>query len=143
MANILIASPSYWAAVAALRGPQECVTDMVGAYRRKTTRLVDGANAIDGVDVLPPEGTYYAWADVRGLGMNSLALTRLALVEHGLNLIPGSAFGVGGEGFIRLSCTPTDEQIEEGLRRFARLAARARDEAGDRATVETAGRGGR
>jgi aspartate/methionine/tyrosine aminotransferase len=133
MANISIAAPSYWAAVAALHGPQDCVAEMVAEYHRKTKRLVEGANAIDGVTVPMPEGTYYAWADVGALGTNSLALTRLALAEFGLNLIPGSAFGIGGEGFVRLSCTPTDDQIEEGLRRLARLAARVREEAAGRA----------
>jgi aspartate/methionine/tyrosine aminotransferase len=127
MANISIAAPSYWAAVAALRGPQDRVAEMVAEYRRKASRLVEGANAIDGIEVLRPEGTYYAWADVRALGSNSLALTRIGLAEFGLNLIAGQSFGIGGEGFIRLSCTPTEEQIDEGLRRLGRLAARVRE----------------
>jgi aminotransferase len=117
MANISIASPSYWAAVAALRGPQDCVAEMVAAYWRKTQRLVEGANAIEGIDVTWPEGTYYAWADIRPLGIASRALAAKAL-EAGLGLIPGDAFGPGGRGFVRLSSTPTEGQIEEGLRRL-------------------------
>jgi aspartate/methionine/tyrosine aminotransferase len=128
--NISLSSPAYWAAVAALRGPQDIVTEMVAVYERKMADLHAGIRAIPGLHAQFPDGTYYLWTDVRETGMDDLTFTTVAQSE-GVRVNPGTTFGPGGAGYVRLSCTPTDAQIDEGTRRLARAVERARGDLPD------------
>jgi len=123
--NISLSSPAYWAGVAALRGPQDVVTEMVATYERKLTDLLQRIRAIPGLRAHFPDGTYYLWTDVGETGMDGRAFAALAQSE-GVRVNPGTAFGPGGAEYVRLSCTPTPAQIEEGTRRLARAVERAR-----------------
>jgi aspartate aminotransferase len=125
MNNISLSSPSYWAGVAALRGPQDMIAEMTAVYARKMTYLLERVSAIPGLQAVHPDGTYYLWTDICGTGVNEVAFTELAQV-HGVRVNPGTAFGPGGAGFVRLSCTPTDAQLEEGTRRLAKAVDAAR-----------------
>jgi aspartate aminotransferase len=134
MNNISLSAPAYWAGVAALRGPQDVVGQMVAAYQRKMGDLLDRITAIPGLRAQFPDGTYYLWTDVRETGLDEMAFTALAQSE-GVRVNPGTAFGPGGAGFVRLSCSPSEAQIEEGTRRLARAVARAASERGTSAVV--------
>jgi aspartate aminotransferase len=125
MNNISLSSPSYWAGVAALRGPQDIVKEMAEVYTRKMAYLLDRVSAIPGLRAAHPDGTYYLWTDIRATGVNEVAFTELAQA-HGVRVNPGTSFGPGGAGFVRLSCTPTDAQLEEGTRRLAKAVDAAR-----------------
>ena len=123
--NISLSSPAYWAGVAALRGPQDVVTEMVATYERKMTDLLQRIRTIPGLRAQFPDGTYYLWTDVGETGMDGRAFAAFAQAE-GVRVNPGTAFGPGGAEYVRLSCTPTTAQIEEGTRRLARAVERAR-----------------
>jgi aminotransferase len=128
MNNISISSPAYWAGVAALRGPQEMIPEMIAIYKRKMTFLHERITGL-GLTARFPDGTYYLWTDVGISKLDDVAFVALAQSE-GVRVNPGTAFGPGGTGYLRLSCTPTDAQLEEGVRRLARAIERAKTQRG-------------
>lgn len=134
--NISLSSPAYWAGVAALRGPQDVVTEMVAIYARKMAYLVERVNGIPGLRAQFPDGTYYLWTDVSGTGLHEIAFTESAQA-HGVRVNPGTAFGPGGAGHVRLSCTPTEAQLEEGTRRLAAAVENAHRSRGVAAVAAT------
>ena len=127
--NISLSAPAYWAGVAALRGPQDLVEEMVGIYARKMAHLVERVAAIPGLRARFPDGTYYLWTNLSETGLDDVSFVHLAQSE-GVRVNPGTSFGPGGAGYVRLSCTPTEAQLEEGTRRLARAVERARSSLG-------------
>ncbi|MFD3546477.1 pyridoxal phosphate-dependent aminotransferase [Streptomyces sp. NPDC058655] len=114
--------------VSALTGRQDVVQEMVDAYAARRELIVDGLNSLPGVRCSSPQGAFYAFADIRGSGFGTSAdFAGWALREAGVALTPGSAFGQGGEGHVRLSFATSDRVIEEALGRLSSaLTARAR-----------------
>ncbi len=109
------------AALAALEGPTEEVDAMVQAFAARCDALVDGLSAIPGVTCDRPEGSFFAFADVRGTGQDARALAERLLEEAGVACVEGPAFGEGGEGCIRFSFAADIERIREATRRMAAL----------------------
>ena len=108
------------AAAEALAGSQECVTEMRAEYTRRRTQVLAELAGIDGVDVLPPEGGFFAMADVRGLKLPSNEIRQRLLREHGVVVVHGSAYGPGGEGTLRVSFASGGENLARGLERLRR-----------------------
>jgi aminotransferase len=106
--------PIQEAGIAALRGPQESVTERRDAYQRRRDRVLE---ALAGTDVPTPvcEGTFYVWIRLP----EGLTLERL-LEEYRVAVAPGDGFGATGNGWARLSLAVTDEQLEQGLERLVR-----------------------
>jgi aspartate aminotransferase len=113
------------AAEAALNGDQSCITEMNVAFKRRHDLLLKGLNAIDGINCIAGDGTFYLFPNVEGLidklGVrNDLELSSY-LVDHAeVALVPGSAFGL--EGHVRLSFATSDATLEEALKRIGRIA---------------------
>jgi aspartate aminotransferase len=107
------------AGLAALTGPQDAVRAMVAEFRRRRDALVAGLNAIPGVSCHLPGGAFYAFPDIRGTGMGSAELAERLLREAGVATLAGTAFGPGGEGFLRLSYAAGLTAIERALERMA------------------------
>jgi len=114
-----VTAPAQRAALAAITGSQDCVAEMLAAYEKRRKIVYDGLNAIDGISCLEPESTFYAFPNIKGLGMSSWDLAKFLVKEHKVALVPGSIFGDNGEGYMRLSFAASAEQLEEGLRRIA------------------------
>jgi aminotransferase len=115
------------AALAALQGPQDCVARMVEEYRRRRDYLVKRLEEIEGVSCVRPRGSFYAFPNIRGLGLPSWELAERLLAEARVATIPGAGLGRYGEGHLRLSFATSLENLEEGLGRleaFARRVAR-------------------
>ena len=118
-------SISQYAAVAALEGDQECITPMLKAFKERHDFVVAGLNAIDGVECLESDGTFYSFPNVEGLiarvdGVsNDAELAEHLLDKTGVALVPGSAFGLSGH--IRLSFAPSMENLEKSVERIASL----------------------
>ncbi len=106
------------AAAAALRGPQDCVAAMVDEYSRRRAKVVEALEDVPGIEVVRPEGGFFAMVDVRGLGPASDPLRRRLLVEHGVVVVHGAAYGEGGEGTLRLSFAVGGENLAAGLERL-------------------------
>jgi len=122
-------SISQVAAEAALNGDQGCITPMVKAFRERHVFVVNELNKIPGLSCLMAGGAFYAFPDARvaiaalhqkGIikEANDIALSEYLLVEAGVAVVPGSAFG--SEGYIRLSFATSMENLQEALKRIAR-----------------------
>jgi aspartate/methionine/tyrosine aminotransferase len=75
-------------------------------------------NATPGIVCPMPEGGFYAWADITGTGLTSTEITRVLLNEQRVAVVPGSAFGSRGEGYIRLTCVRSWADLQEAVRRI-------------------------
>ena len=117
---------AQWAGVAALDGPQDCVTEMMAAFDRRRTLIVDGLNAIPGLSCIVPKGAFYAFPNVAGTGWKAKALASALLENAGVAAIGGPDFGIHGEGYLRLSYANSAENIESALARVADFLARTR-----------------
>jgi len=106
------------AAVAALRGPQDCVDRMVAAFRSRRDLLVDGLSTLPGVRCQRPQGAFYAFPRVEGLAEDQDALADRLLEEAGLALLPGTGFGPGGAGYLRLSYANSEANLALALDRL-------------------------
>ncbi len=106
---------SQHAAVAALEGPWDAVEQMREQFLQRRDLVVDGLNAIDGISCQRPDGAFYAFPDVRALGRSSQDVADGLLQQAGVACLPGSAFGAGGEGFLRLSYAAPREQLDLAL----------------------------
>jgi len=106
------------AGVAALSGPQDFIGEMVTAWDRRRRALAAGLNAVHGISCPLVEGAFYAFADIRGTGMNSAEASDLLLREANVAVTPGIAFGQAGEGHVRLSFATSDELLEKAVERI-------------------------
>ena len=114
----IIAMPtsiSQKAAEAAAIGPQDCVTEMLQTFRKRRDLITKGLNDIEGVDMQPPGGAFYAFPDVSAYGMKSWDLVHKILKDTKVVTIHGTAFGEYGEGFLRLCYAVSTERINESL----------------------------
>jgi aspartate aminotransferase len=111
------------AAQAALEHDAPTRADYMGRFRRKVERLTAGLARIDGIQVVPPAGTFYVFPDVRevcnrlGLTSHGLALYLLQGADDGFGVacLGGECFGVAGAGFLRFSCAEPDERIDQAV----------------------------
>ena len=110
-------TPTQWATVAALTGDQSCVETMVREYRSRRDRVVEVLHDI-GLRVDPPKASLYVWARVPE-GYTSAGLTAMLLEERDIVVTPGTGYGRHGEGYIRLSLTISDDDLETGLERLS------------------------
>ncbi len=108
-------------AVAALLGPQDCVAEMTAEFRRRRDLLIPSLNAIAGVSCVWPSGAFYAFPNVRSFGLSSEELTWHLLREAKVAVVPGSVFGPGGEGHLRISFANSYENIKKALERLAEV----------------------
>ena len=113
--NSCTASFTQIAGIEALQGPQTDVKAMVAEFRRRRDRIVEGLNAIDGISCLVPDGAFYAFANIRELGMKSSELQDRLLEEGGVAALAGTSFGPEGEGYLRFSYANSLENIEKAL----------------------------
>jgi aspartate/methionine/tyrosine aminotransferase len=111
------------AALTAIEAPQDCVRQMVATYDKRRRIVYEGLNAVDGIKCLKPESTFYAFPNIKSLGLSSWDLAKYLVKEHKVAVVPGSIFGKGGEGYVRLSFAASIEQLQEGIARIKRGVA--------------------
>ncbi|HEY2599639.1 MAG TPA: pyridoxal phosphate-dependent aminotransferase [Candidatus Dormibacteraeota bacterium] len=109
---------SQVAAEAALDGPQDCVTDMVTAYRRRRDLVVDLLREA-GIFITEPAGAFYVMADISPSGLGSRDFAFELLRKKGVSVAPGSAFGEVGKDAVRISLASSDQDLREGVGRLA------------------------
>ncbi len=117
----VLASPTsiaQKAAEAAVLGPQDCIDDMMATFRKRRDLITKGLNSIEGVELEPPGGAFYAFPDVSSYGMPSYDLVIKMLENIKVATVHGSAFGEHGEGFIRICYAVSTERIEQTLQRM-------------------------
>ena len=113
-----VSAVSQNAAIAALKGSQKPVSDMLEQYANRRRILVDGLNDIDNICCIEPKGAFYAFPNISKTGLTSEEFAMKLLKEKQVIVVPGSGFGSGGEGFIRISYATSEENIRTGLKRI-------------------------
>ncbi len=122
-------SISQVAAEAALNGDQACIAPMIKAFRERHEFVVNGLNSISGLKCLAAGGAFYAFADARAAiaalhnkgtikEATDIALSEYLLVDGGVAVVPGSAFG--SEGYIRLSFATSMDNLRKAVERIAK-----------------------
>jgi len=106
------------AALAALNGPQDCVREMVREYDRRRMTVLETLRKIDGISYVPPRGAFYVFPNVSRFSENDEIVAETLIREFSVATVPGSGFGRGGAGHLRLSYSVAMTEIEEGLARF-------------------------
>jgi aspartate/methionine/tyrosine aminotransferase len=114
---------TQYAGLEALRGSQAEVDAMLTRYRQRRDRLVSGLNTLPGVRCELPQGAFYAFPNIKETGISSKELADKILNEAGVALLPGTAFGPLGEGYLRLSYATSLEQIDRALERLTTFFA--------------------
>ncbi len=105
------------AAVEALLHGEKSVQEMAAEYDRRRRLIVSGMNVI-GLPTFEPRGAFYAFPKVSVTGMDDETFAERLLEAEHVAVVPGSAFGAGGQGFVRCSYATAYEKIEEALRRI-------------------------
>jgi len=105
------------AGIAALNGPQDCVSEMNNVYKERRDALIAGLKEL-GLEVRLPRATFYVWVHVNG---KSLDFTKALLEKAGIVTTPGVGFGEYGEGYVRFALTQPAARIKEAVDRMRRL----------------------
>lgn len=108
---------SQYAAVEALKNGDDAVAEMVKEYDRRRRLMVSGFNKI-GLTCREPKGAFYAFPSIASTGLSSEEFCEKLLHAKKVAVVPGPAFGKGGEGFIRASYCYSTEHIIEALKRI-------------------------
>jgi aminotransferase len=111
------------AGIEALANGDKHVQAMVAEYDRRRKLLVNGLNTL-GLDCFEPKGAFYAFPSVAKSGMDENHFAEALLQEERVAVVPGSAFGESGAGFVRLCYATAYEKIEEALNRMERFMRR-------------------
>jgi aspartate/methionine/tyrosine aminotransferase len=106
------------AGTVALNGPQDCVIAMRTEFAARRQQVCAALSGLPGVQVLAPEGGFFAMLDVRPLGLASDEIRRRLLHEYGVVVVHGSAYGPAGEGTLRVSFASGGRNLSEGLARL-------------------------
>ena len=106
------------AGVAALTGPQDCVTAMVDEFRHRRDLVIGGLNALPGVSCRSPRGAFYAFPDVSEVPIPSQRLADRLLEEAGVALLAGQGFGAHGDSHLRISYANSQAQLDLALDRI-------------------------
>jgi aspartate/methionine/tyrosine aminotransferase len=113
------------AAIEALSAPESehAVARMVKVFEHRRNLIVDGLNAIPGMRCARPQGAFYAFPNIEGTGFDEHELADRLLTEAGVAVLPGTAFGKAGKGFIRLAYTQSEDELKLGLNRIREFIA--------------------
>lgn len=110
---------TQFAGLEAITGPQDAVEAMRDEFRIRRDLIVMGLNDIPGMRCMVPQGAFYAFPNVKSFGKPAAELADYLLDEAGVALLPGTAFGKYGEGYLRLSYANSLENIQLALERIA------------------------
>ncbi|HVH63934.1 MAG TPA: aminotransferase class I/II-fold pyridoxal phosphate-dependent enzyme [Candidatus Dormibacteraeota bacterium] len=113
-----VSTISQVAAEAALDGPQDCLVEMVSAYRRRrdlAARLLEQAELF----ISEPAGAFYIMGDISPSGMKAREFAFALLRERGVSVAPGTAFGHVAKEAVRISLASSDSDLQEGISRLA------------------------
>jgi aspartate/methionine/tyrosine aminotransferase len=112
------ASFTQWAGVEALTGDQNFISNMMKRFKEKRDKIVNGLNSIEGFRCLAPKGAFYTFPNIEGTGMSSKECAEHLLYKAGIAVLPGTAFGPYGEGFLRFSYATTIENIDIAIKKI-------------------------
>jgi aspartate/methionine/tyrosine aminotransferase len=94
---------------------------MVAEFQARRDLIVEGLNSVPGVSCQMPEGAFYVFPNVTGVGIDQDELADRLLNEAGVATLPGTAFGEYGKGYLRMSYANSQDNIRKALDRFGEL----------------------
>ena len=113
-------SLAQYIALAALKGPQNFVTEMVREFDRRRHLVHERLNEIEGFNCTLPKGAFYVFPNIKRTRMSSEKAAEFLIQEAQVATVPGSAFGCYGENYLRISYSAAYEQLQEALDRIER-----------------------
>lgn len=121
----IMSSPTQaqWAAVEALESAETLIEPMKQAYNQRRHLVMQGLKAA-GLSFVQPQGAFYAFPSIEGLGLDDETFCERLLLEQRVAFVPGSAFGTAGRGHVRLSYAASEEVIEEAMTRLKTFVSR-------------------
>jgi aminotransferase len=124
---IMMSAPTMaqWAALEALTNGEEDVRGMHAEYARRRELVVKACRDM-GLELVEPQGAFYAFPSVASTGLGDEEFAERLLLEEKVAVVPGSAFGEGGNGFVRICYAQRYDLLEEALRRMAAFVGRHR-----------------
>lgn len=127
---VIMCAPTMaqWAAIEGLENGWPAVREMGAEYDQRRQVIVQGFRNM-GLSCFEPQGAFYCFPRISDLGLSSDDFATTLLEAEKVAVVPGSAFGASGEGFIRCSYAYSIEDIEEALRRIERFVKKIRKEA--------------
>ena len=109
------------AGIEAITGPQDQVDRVVSEYQKRRDLIVAGLNQLPGITCQNPQGAFYAFPNIKGLKKSSQEVADWFLEGCGVAVLPGSAFGKFGEGYLRFAYANSGENIQKALDRLGEL----------------------
>jgi len=111
------------AGIEALRNGEEAVQEMLAEYDQRRRVIVDGLNSI-GMPCFEPQGAFYAFPSIQNTSLSSEEFSEKLLFEQKVAVVPGTAFGECGEGYVRCAYATSMVNIEEALGRMEDIVKR-------------------
>ncbi len=109
---------TQWAGVEALTGDQNFIPEMMARFKEKRDRIVKGLNSLPSFTCLAPKGAFYAFPNITETRMTSQECADHLLYKAGVAVLPGTAFGPYGEGYLRFSYATTLENIDDAVKKI-------------------------
>ena len=109
---------TQYAAIAALRGPQDSVFEMAKAFDKRRKLIVEETNSIPGFTSLLPQGAFYTMPNISGTGLSAKQMEIFLLDELRIAAVAGTSFGAYGEGYMRFSYANSAENIQRAMARI-------------------------
>jgi aminotransferase len=113
------------AAIEALKSGDDSVTEMVEDYNRRRLFMVKGLHKI-GLPCFEPKGAFYAFPSIKATGLSSEEFAERLIMEEKVAVVPGTAFGECGEGYVRCCYATSMDDIDEALKRMGRFVKRCK-----------------
>ncbi len=124
---VMMSAPTaaQYAAIEALKNGEEDVQGMLAEYNRRRELVVRSCRDM-GLDLVEPHGAFYAFPSVRSTGLPDEEFAEKLLIEEKVAVVPGSAFGEGGRGHVRICYAQKYDLLKEAMERMGRFVARYR-----------------
>ena len=111
-------SITQWAGVESLEGDQQEHRRMMESFKRRRDLIFERLNTLDGVSALKPGGAFYIWVDITDSGRSDMDFAMDLIDKRQVTVVPGSTFGPGNEGRIRISLATAPTDLYEGVSRL-------------------------
>jgi aspartate/methionine/tyrosine aminotransferase len=102
-----------YAGISALNTSPELMAQRISRYKKLRDLMVEKLNELPGITCATPKGAIYVFPNITGTGLTSKEFATLMLEKAGVAVVPGSCFGEGGEGYVRLCYVRDEEMITE------------------------------
>ena len=110
---------AQFAALEALKGPQDCVFMMNDAFKSRSKIMFEELNKLDLISCNKPQGAFYCFPNISKLNLSSLDFQNKLLNETGVAAISGTSFGEFGEGYLRFSCASSENSIKRAIEKLS------------------------